>query len=245
MSPLLPDAKEARQKIAIIKADDIRGITAKWDRFLALSAAKGVKVSAGIICNSLRQDKSGYFAWLKKHLSSGMVEFWNHGWDHSRWQDSAGASLREFSGSGYLHQKRHFENAQTAIKRVLGIAPICFGAPFNAMDKNTIKVLNESTHTRLIFAYEAAGLTRSIIAPMALRGEADGTGKPNFAAFKAQYDKQRSLSFSSIQFHPNGFSEQGFQEYAKILDLLLAEGWSFILPSEYVAMQQKIAKEKP
>ncbi len=43
-------------------------------------------------------------------------------------------------------------------------------------------------------------------------------------------------SFSAIQFHPNAFSDGHFTEYAKILDFLIAEGWTFMLPAEYVAM---------
>ncbi len=69
------------------------------------------------------------------------------------------------------------------------------------------------------------------------RGEVDGTGKPNFAKFKAEYAQKKQPSFSAIQFHPGYFGDEHFKEYAKILDFLLADGWTFVLPSEYVDAQ--------
>ncbi|HAS82622.1 MAG TPA: hypothetical protein DCS43_08130 [Verrucomicrobia bacterium] len=41
----------------------------------------------------------------------------------------------------------------------------------------------------------------------------DGTGKPNFEKFKAEYAKNKNLSFSAIQFHPNNFGDEHFTEY--------------------------------
>ncbi|MDT8389751.1 MAG: polysaccharide deacetylase family protein [Lentisphaeria bacterium] len=226
-------AGEMSMKMAIIKADDIRGKTAKWERFFALSQKKGVKVSAGIICESLQSEKPDYVAWLKKWQSSGLVEFWNHGWDHKRWTAEDGKELREFSGSGYEHQKRHFDQSQALMKKVLGAAPVAFGAPYNAIDADTAKVLAEDPDTRLFFGYGGKPVKGKLLAPMMLRGEADGTGKPNFEKFKAVYVQKKNLSFTAIQFHPNSFGDEHFAEYAKILDFLIAEGWIFVLPAEY------------
>ncbi len=236
-------SQKAPEKIAIIKADDVRGVTASWNRFFAISDKKGVKVSAGIICNSLLEDKKGYYQWLKSYQASGKVEFWNHGWDHKRWKDESLKERREFKGTGYDHQKKHFEDAQNIMKSILGDAPNAFGAPFNSIDANTVKVMNENTDMRLFFCYNAKGLQHKVLAPMALRGEHDGTGKPNFAKFKADYQKKKPLKFAAIQFHPNGFRDKQFVEYTKILDFLIAEGWTFALPSEYVTLQDNIKKK--
>lgn len=228
------------EKVIIIKADDIRGITQKWDRFFNISKEKGVKVSAGIICNSLSKPKKEYQEWLLKLKDSGQVEFWNHGWDHKRWQDKAGKQIKEFSSSGYQHQKKHFSDSQNAMKRILGTAPTAFGPPYNAIDDDTIKVMNEDEDMKLLFSYRNnSKLKDKVIAPMKLRGENDGTGKPNFEKFKANYMKKKNLSFSAVQFHPNGFKENHFAEYAKIIDFLIDEGWTFMLPSEYMAMKKK------
>lgn len=231
-------AQDKITRIAIIKADDVRGISAKWERFIRVSNEKGVKVSAGIICNSLQGNKKDYFDWLKKHNSSGLVEFWNHGWDHKLWNTGENKKISEFGGSGYEHQKKHFDDSQKLMKKILGESPVAFGTPFNACDADTIRVMNEDDDMRLFFCYKVKGLEGKVLAPMNLRGESDGTGKPNFDKFKAQYLKKKDVSFSAIQFHPNSFSDASFVEYARILDFLIAEGWTFMLPVEYVSVTQ-------
>lgn len=232
-------AREAPQKIAIIKADDVRGPTDNWKRFFAISQEKGVKVSAGVICNSLSRESKEYMEWMRALDQSGQVEFWNHGWDHKRWKNDKGIAIKEFEGSGYDHQKRHYEDAQAAMKRALGKPPLAFGAPYNAVDADTDTILSGDKNMRLYFAYKDRGLKHMILAPMILRGEHDGTGKPNFEKFKTAYLKEKKVTFTAIQFHPGGFSDKELAEYTKILDFLLSEGWAFMLPAEYVAMHDK------
>lgn len=231
-------------KIAIIKADDVRRVQSTWTKFFAISKEKGIKVSAGIICNSLQGENKDYAEWLNEWQSTEEVEFWNHGWDHKRWGGNDKKQTKEFSRSGYEHQKKHFEDAQAAMEKVLGRAPLAFGAPFNAMDSDTDRVLGENKDLRAVFCYRKRGLGGNIPLPMALRGEIDGAGKPNFEKFKAAYDEKQGVMMSAIQFHPAGFSEAQFKEYGKIIDFLKAEGWTFILPSEYVALQQAALSQR-
>lgn len=238
----LCSAQEVPEKIAIIKADDIRGKTTKWEYFFSLSKEKGVKVSAGIVGNSLAGEKKDYFNWLNHLQSTGQVEFWNHGWDHKRWKNDGAKEIREFRGSGYAHQKKHFEDAQNRMKEVLGVAPVTFGSPYNATDADTAKVMKENRDIRLFFCYGNKGVSGKVPMPMNLRGENDGTGKPDFEKFKAQYEAKKNLTFSAIQFHPNNFGEEQFDEYGKILDFLIAEGWTFMLPAEYLDLIDKIKR---
>ncbi|MFT5124984.1 MAG: peptidoglycan/xylan/chitin deacetylase (PgdA/CDA1 family) [Candidatus Omnitrophota bacterium] len=222
-------------KIAIIKADDVWNRTPKWDRFFEISQEKGVKVSAGVICNSLAGNNQSYEDWLRELHDSGWVEFWNHGWDHKRWTTDEDVKFSEFGGTGYAHQKKHFDDAQAIMKHVFGKAPIAFGSPYNACDADTLKVMNEDPDLRLFFCYGRVGLKDKVLARMHLRGENDGTGEPNFKKFKAAYRQENERSFSALQFHPNSFSDEHFVEYAKILDFLIARGWTFMQPAEYVA----------
>jgi len=83
---------------------------------------------------------------------------------------------------------------------------------------------------------ETKSLKDKILFPMFLRGENDGTGKPNFTKFKEEYEKQMtppSLTFCAFQFHPAVFSEEGFKEFSLIIEFLKKEGWTFMLPAEY------------
>ena len=171
-------AQDKPEKIVIIKADDIRCPADGWNRFFEFSKAKNVKVSAGIICDSLQGDQPEYFDWLQKLQASGMVEFWNHGWDHKRWMNDENIQLKEFAGTGYDHQKKHFDDAQKIMKKVLGAPPVAFGTPYNAHDSDTVRIMKEDAELRLFFCYKPEDLGNKISAMMHLRGEYDGTGKP-------------------------------------------------------------------
>src|SRR5690606_10624887 len=93
-------AEPSAKKVAIIKADDVRGKHAKWDRFINLSRDRHIKVSLGLIGNSLKAPDPEYLQWLKDWIQSGQVEFWHHGWDHAKW-NVGDQKVSEFGGSGY------------------------------------------------------------------------------------------------------------------------------------------------
>lgn len=235
----------AAEKIAIIKADDVRGVNGKWDRFFNLAIEHGVPVSAGVIANSFEKADPKYDEWLKKWEATGKVEFWNHGWDHRQWEEE-GKKKSEFGGSGYDHQKSHLVKTQEAWKKAIGKDLIAFGSPFNAMDADTAKALNEIPELKLVFCYSGHPATKQlkdkILLPMTLRGENDGTSKPNFEKFKTEYEAKKSdpnLTFAALQFHPAGFSEQGFKDFVSIIELLKADGWKFVLPAEYAKISVK------
>jgi hypothetical protein len=221
----------------------VRGLNGKWDRFIRLSQEYGANPSLGVILNSVETPNPAYEAWLKKSTETGKVEFWNHGWDHKQWDDS-GKKTSEFGGSGYEHQKEALQKSQAAAWRVLGQPMVAFGSGFNAMDMDTAKALNETPELQLIFLYAGTppskALKGKVLLPMALAGENDGTGKPNFAKFKEVYAQKSgaNLTFTALQFHPLGFSEQGFTGFAAIVDFMKAEGWTFLLPTEYAKRQR-------
>jgi peptidoglycan/xylan/chitin deacetylase (PgdA/CDA1 family) len=235
---VLPVSAQTK-RIAIIKADDVTGVSPKWDRFFKLAEEHGVPVSAGVIGNSFEKQDERYDEWLKKWEATGKVEFWHHGWDHRRW-DEQGTYKSEFSGTGFDHQKDHLAKTQDAAKAALGKPFAAFGTPFNDMDADTAKALNAIPELKMFFCKPGAepnkDLKDKILLPMNLSGENDGTGKPNFAKFKEVYEARKadpSLTFCAFQFHPGAFAEEGFGEFASIVDFLKTEGWTFMLPAEY------------
>jgi peptidoglycan/xylan/chitin deacetylase (PgdA/CDA1 family) len=233
-----------RPRLAIIKADDVRGPSFKWNRFIGISLDRDVVVSLGVITESMAAKDEKYLAWLRKWEATGKVEFWNHGWDHKAWKDASGKALSEFGGSGLSHQREHLEKSQSLSQTLLGKPFAAFGSPFNAMDADTAQALNEIPSLKFIFCYPDskvnAQLRGKTLLPMNLRGEHEGTGKPHFEKFKADYQRKDGppLNFAAIQFHPASFPEDGFEHYANILDFLKAEGWTFVLPGSYTARAQ-------
>lgn len=230
-------------RIAIIKADDVRGLSPKWDRFIALVREKRVKVSLGVIANSLERDPSDDYArWLINLAKAGDVELWHHGWDHAK-NEINGTTVYEFKNSGLPHQREHLQKAQTLMFQKTGVTMAAFGSPNNAMDADTAVALNDFPALSGVFCHANESvctplLREKVLMPMALRGEADGTGKPVFEKFKQAYEERPAdLTFAAVQFHPHNFTDQAFTEFGKIIDFLKAEGWVFMLPSDYMRIQ--------
>lgn len=235
LSFLCAEGAEVSLKRMVVKADDVTSAAPKWERFFQLSAEHGVKVTAGIIGQSLKNPSKAYADWILQWKNRGSVEFWNHGWDHKRWEEN-GKKLSEFGGSGYEHQKSHLTQTQEAGAKALDFTFTTFGSPFNALDQDSAKALLEIPDLKRVFIHPKHPMIPlmkgKIILPMNFVGEQDGVGKPNFQKFKESYEKKKDVTFSALQFHPNLFSEEGFTEYASILKFLKQEGWTFVFSEE-------------
>mgnify|MGYP001354367382 CR=1 FL=1 len=244
----VPAGASPARKIVVIKADDMRAIHPNWDRFFFHAKEKDIKVSVGIFGNSIESPSNEYAIWLKKSIEDGRVEYWNHCWDHEKWGTKE-APTWEYCGSGYEHQKAHFERTQAA-GRKLGFTFRIFGAPYNQMDADTVRVINESPDIQGVFIRPGkdkevdAALSGKVLLPMhswILKGEAKGTGKPDSAQFQKDYSiltPKGDVTMMALQFHPTFFTEQGFTEYEAIIDFLKKEGWEFLLPSEFAALKK-------
>ncbi|MBC2603430.1 DUF2334 domain-containing protein [Puniceicoccus vermicola] len=238
-------------RIVVVKADDLREPNAKWKRFVQIAEEQDIKVSIGIIAYGFPLYDSTAVEWTRGLEESGRVEFWNHGWDHNHWKDPDGRRVSEFFRSGYEHQKENLEKSQKKLVSILGHPAEVFGSPFNAMDQDTLTVLEEMPEFRGVFYYhlkeplKSSSLDKCMLY-MYLPGENDGTGKPNFEKFKAKYaSREKELTFTALQFHPPYFSEEGFAEFEKIVEFLKEEGWTFMLPREYIDWTESQATSNP
>ncbi|MDD3276918.1 MAG: polysaccharide deacetylase family protein [Kiritimatiellales bacterium] len=220
--------KAPAMKIAMIKADDVSSLTPKWQRFIAISKERNVKVACGVICNSLVNPKKEYVDWMLSEEKSGFVEFWNHGWDHKKWETN-GVEVQEFRGSGYEHQKENFGKAQDIMEKVLGRPTVALGTPYNGFDDDTARVLREDRKSiQLLFRNNNPQIDGIIAA----RFDWPKPGVPPKSI-------NGQIPFAAMQYHPNKFSDAEFEQYAALLDALLKDGWTFMLPREYIAWLNK------
>jgi peptidoglycan/xylan/chitin deacetylase (PgdA/CDA1 family) len=225
-------------KIVVIKADDYRGLTPKWKQFIEASRELGASASIGVIVDGIAGKAEEADA-MRKLEAAGDIGFWNHGWDHRRWTDGKGKALSEFGGSGLDHQRKHLADAQAGLLAALGREEGVFGTPYNAFDKDTATAINATPAIRLFFANSplAARLLDKRVSLLEIIAEQDGTGKPNAAKFKASFPKGPAGPVS-LQFHPAAFPADGIKEYKGIIRHLKSNGYTFLLPSEYIAISQ-------
>ena len=223
--------------VVIIKADDFRSPNQAWTNFLEVSRKAGIKVSIGVIVDSIAGNETDS-AWMKTQVTHRDVEFWDHGWDHKQLGMVKAGVITEFGGSGLAHQREHLAKAQAALKTALGYDVTAFGTPYNAFDADTARVINETPELRLFFTHNlttARKLVDSRVTLVDVISESDGTGKPDAAKFETMWTQHSGdYSVVSLQFHPPYFDEAHLAEYAKIVAFLKAQGCTIKLPSECV-----------
>ncbi|MGN6555054.1 MAG: polysaccharide deacetylase family protein [Verrucomicrobiota bacterium] len=223
-------------KVVIIKADDFRGPSQGWTNFLQVSRQAGVKVGIGVIVTSIAGNATTA-QWMRGQEAAGDVEFWNHGWDHLQWTDGSGQVVSEFKGSGLSHMQQHLADSQAGLSNALGKDVLSFGTPYNGFDTNTATVINATPALRLFYSSAAAAssLLDSRVKVVRIISESDGTGMPNAAKFQATFPPG-SPGPVALQFHPsNSNFASRLTEYQQILQYLLTNGYSMLLPSEFVA----------
>lgn len=222
----------------VLKLDDMVAdhgrVPDRWRRIAEFSATRKIKVSIGIICKSLEEDQPEYIAELKRQAATGLVEFWHHGYDHQQWKEGD-VTLHEFSKSGRAHQQDHFVRSMTLAKEKLGIIFTTFGAPFNAIDEDTARVLAESPEIRVWLYGDVKASGGKFIGrrsgPVNIEAPVH---KPNYDALVKGFESERGKnhSYYVLQGHPLSWDDAAFAEFVRIIDYLAAQGCTFVHPSE-------------
>lgn len=218
----------------ILKLDDLTWPSPAWKRTLEHLQAKGVKSSVGVICNSLEKDRQPYYTWIKEIKATGLVEFWCHGLDHKQWKEGD-TDFMEFKGPSYEQQKAHLVRCQQLALEKLGEPWRTFGAPFNAIDDNTLKALSEDPELK-VFLYgkpaDAAKTPNLLILDRSQMNIENPLFKPNAERlerdFKALAGKR---DLFTIQGHPNNWDEPRFAEFVKLIDFLIQKNVIFTTPT--------------
>lgn len=223
----------------VLKLDDMfvqdGRVPERWQRIAAFSESRKLKVSAGIICNSLEGDHPHYIAELKRQAATGLIEFWHHGYDHRMWNEGD-VAYREFSKTDRAHQLDHLVRAQRLAKEKLGLTFTTFGAPYNATDAVTADVLASDMPDIRVWLYgDSKNPAGKLVARRVPATDLEvPVHKPNYAAFVKGYEAERAHGhrYLVLQGHPVSWDDAAFAEFVRVIDYLVAQGSVFIHPSE-------------
>jgi peptidoglycan/xylan/chitin deacetylase (PgdA/CDA1 family) len=191
---------------------------------------KQLKAGLGAVANRMdTTSKTTLNSYLNATNARGekLFEIWNHGFDHVR---------PEFQETGYDYQKVHFEEADHLIKKQLGIQMQTFGAPYNACDSVTNKVISENPNYKVFLFNSLKQNPRNGITYLDHRVNMEnGTGNPEFSYFIENYTKSKGkyTDYMILQGHPNKWTPEILEQFKKIIDFLILEGCEFVLPNEY------------
>lgn len=240
LSALLVTSVFAADPIVVLKLDDMvyqgGDIPPRWQAVIQHLEKEKLKFSIGIICNSLETGTAAYLSSLANLAKSGNVELWNHGFDHERWQVD-GKTVFEFCGPSEAQQKEHFQKSQQLGRDKLGIEFVTFGAPFNATDGSTAKLLSSFPEIQVWLYQPAKASTekyvRLQIDVIALENPVH---RPNLAALKAAMEAHPDESCYVLQGHSNSWGETELAEFVRIIEFLKSKQARFVLPKELPAL---------
>jgi peptidoglycan/xylan/chitin deacetylase (PgdA/CDA1 family) len=223
----------------IIKLDDLgsRNSHSSAEPVIDILLQRKIKAGLGIIAAQLDSTAgTAYSKYLIAINDNGekLFEIWNHGFNHSN--NNPPNNNMEFKGTGYDFQKDHLTKAQARVKKLLGVTMHTFGAPYNASDSITNKVLGEQGDYRVfLFGNITANLPANI-KNYDNRVEMEiTTGQVNYDHFIADYKKYKNKynDLMVLQGHPNMWDAARIAEFNKILDFLIAQKCEFVLPVDY------------
>lgn len=237
---------EKKPNVIVLKLDDVTKASPNFTRILDFLEARNIKSSAGIICASLEGNKTAYSNWIKERNERGMVEFWCHGLDHKRWKDADGKDLMEFKGTPYDQQKQHFERCQELAREKLGFPFHTFGAPFNATDETTLKVMSEDPEMK-VFLYGNPAQASLVPNIMIMERTQMNIENPLFVpnAQRVEHDLRimgPKREYFVIQGHPDQWDETRIAEFGRMIDYLCSQGVIFTTPYDFYLYKQDPAQ---
>lgn len=246
------------QQFVLLKADDFCATPPEgaehWKRYVnEVVVRRGIKTCMGVIGDQVSEPSAEFRRWVGTWQASGLVEFFNHGCDHSRtlpndplsklvWgsmtadmaQGRKGyppGTTYEFQGTPMEEQLAHLARTQHIMRDLFGIQMRCFGAPFNKWDKSTPRALREVGQNMDVWFSGWAGSGLFIIPRGG--GEIEGSdGVPSVDCYLKSHDAGQKAVF--LQVHPplEPFIK-GWDQFLDILNRVSAGGGVFMLPGEY------------
>lgn len=240
--PTLPPLDTGTPRYVILKFDDLRGLknpkSPVHGRFLRLAAMleeKRLKASFGIIANTFEEPNPGFCEWVRAHAleNGGRFEFWFHGLDHAMNTTVAGRPCKaEFSGPDYAYQAEHFAKGCALMQKSVGFPFRTFGAAGNAVDATGERVLGEHPEIKVCFFAPAQANCKQLVLNRSPELEY-AVGRVSFDAFLKGYRGRRTQTYLALQGHPAMWSDEMLADFRHIVELLQADGRTFVTPYEY------------
>jgi peptidoglycan/xylan/chitin deacetylase (PgdA/CDA1 family) len=227
----------AQRPVIILKLDDfyVKDGVISGRQALDTLADRKVKAGLGFIVEKSDETLANFKPYLQLKAKDGapLFEIWHHGLDHKN---------PEFSGTGYEYQKQHFDSATHLMKQLSGVQMHSFGAPYNASDSNTNRVISEDRNYKVSMFNKINPSEKDGFINLSNRINVEiTTGKPDYEYFVANYQKSKSLykDYIVLQAHPPHFKDDAIVQFTKIIDFLIAEGFSFETPYSWYLKHQK------
>ncbi|MAX24482.1 MAG: polysaccharide deacetylase [Phycisphaeraceae bacterium] len=244
--------KREKPLAIVIKLDDLKMHRKtqhpRWTRVVDYLNSKGVKGTMGMLANSLENPTPEYIQWVKKQHESGNWEIWFHGWDHATHVADDGKKYNEFNHRTFEEQKARLDKSQKLCYEHLGFHFTSFGPPGGvgngSQDANTHRMMIEDPYmTAWIYpqpmdkigkeTMEKSNNKIIILDRVWSVGIEASVGRPHFERFVRGYLKYPDRDYFTLQGHPVMWDDYSFEQFTKIVEFLIDQGATFVLPSAY------------
>jgi peptidoglycan/xylan/chitin deacetylase (PgdA/CDA1 family) len=222
---------ETYRNIVIVKADDYyydpeRDVSPRWKAYLDYVIADSVETAVGIIGKNLETGSSSFIEQTKRYAGSPNIEFFNHGYDH--YDNKPFDGHYEFYGFDESTQREHLRKTQDLAKEKLGITLTAFGAPGNAWDAVTRKVVDEDPDLH-VWLFGDSATTKQYIGNYLQVEPKVGTVSYSFF-LRTGYEAH---DYFLIQVHPAQWNDESMAEFKKVVAQMRDKKITFMTPEEF------------
>jgi len=214
--------KLGSRQFVILKADDLsfgdsRKDFSNWEKFFTYITDRSIRTSVGIIGECLKRKEAPSI--VKSLSETNCFEFWNHGYNYEH--------KKEFLNSSYKKQKKLLTRTQNLGKGKLGITFRSFGAPRNATNEDTRRVLEENEEIK-VWLNGYLPSSKLVLTPQC---ELEVKRDISFGRFVEDYSSR--FPYLLLQCHPWRWTDKMFSEFNKVVNFLLQKKAEFVTPYEY------------
>lgn len=233
--------------VIILKADDLMDTTPNWNRFIKIVIDNEICASIGIISKPLSSKKSiseiRRISKIKQKNNFPVIEFWNHGYDHSK-----NGNKTEFYGTDFNYQLSHIQKSQDFFIDSLQCISHSFGAPFNKTNSVTYAALKNHPDINVWMCYqknekeyendvwkdpkkkEINSFDRNLIL------DVDYLSLKEFSMheFKKNFNKDKRKQYILIQIHPQFWDNKSFDNFIQLISFYKDQKHGvFMTPYQY------------
>ncbi len=216
--------------VIIIKADDLIETTPNWSRFIQVVIDNEICASIGIISKPLSSKNSiseiRRISKIKQKNNFPVIEFWNHGYDHSKH-----GNITEFYGTDFNYQLSHIQKSQDFFIDSLQCISHSFGAPFNKTSSVTDAALKKYPDINVWMFYQKIEKQNSNdywkdpkkkaihSSDRNLILDVDYLSLKDFSMDRLQknFNKDKNKQYILIQIHPQHWNNKSFENFIKLI----------------------------
>lgn len=217
---------ENKTEGVLLKLDDFMpnsagDLSVNWKRTINFLAQNNIPASFGVLGDNLFISSNKFLKEVSGLSKTGLFEFWNHGYSNKNNSPVFEDTINE--------QYIRFCEIQEWVKSMTGNVSEFFGPHSGNINPATFYALSKIKEIKGIWFYKAPVdlAQRFVVVPRIVEAE-----KPIF------YPNEESImngikanGIKVLQFHPNTWADETFEDFTVIVKRLLRKGVEFRLPS--------------